>query len=131
MRSEGGGVTTNKTRRHHNLMVWQEAMALVKMVYTATSKLPQSEIYGLTSQMRRASVSIPSNIAEGAARTGTKEFLQFLSVSRGSLSELETQIFIAKDLDYIKDEGEIIKQIDKLFGLIGGLMNSLRKRSTK
>ena len=118
-------------RKHHQLQVWQEAMVLVKMVYTATSTFPQSEIYVLTSQMRRASVSIPSNIAEGAARTGTKEFLQFLSISRGSLSELETQIFIAKDLDYIKDEGEILKQIDKLFGLIGGLMNSLRKRSTK
>ena len=118
-------------RSHHQLHVWQEAMALVKMVYTATSKFPQSEIYGLTSQMRRASVSVPSNIAEWAARTGTKEFLQFLSISRGSLSELETQILIAKDLDYIKNEGEILKQIDKIFGLIGGLMNSLRKRSAK
>lgn len=106
-------------------------MALVKMIYTSTSTFPQSEIYGLTSQMRRASVSIPSNIAEGAARTGTKEFLQFLSISRGSLSELETQVLIAKNLDYIKDEGEILKQIDKLFGFIGGLMNSLRKRNAK
>ena len=118
-------------RSHHQLHVWQEAMTLVKMVYTATSTFPQSEIYGLTSQMRRASVSIPSNIAEGAARTGTKEFLQFLSISRGSLSELETQILIAKELDYIKNEGEILKQIDKIFGLIGGLMNSLRKRSAR
>ena len=118
-------------RKHHQLQVWQEAMALVKMVYTATSTFPKSENYGLTGQMRRVSVSIPSNIAEGAARTGTKEFLQFLSISRGSLSELETQVLIAKNLDYIKDEGEILKQIDKLFGLIGGLMNSLRKRSTR
>ena len=106
-------------------------MALVKMIYTATSTFPKSEMYGLTSQMRRASVSIPSNIAEGAARTGTKEFLQFLSISRGSLSELETQVLIAKNLDYIKNEGEILKQIDKLFGLIGGLMNSLRKRNAR
>ena len=119
------------SRSHHQLQAWQEAMALVEMVYTATSTFPQSEIYGLTSQMRRASVSVPSNIAEGAARTGTKEFLQFLSVSRGSLSELETQVLIAKKLEYIKDENEILKQIDKLFGLIGGLINSLRKRSTK
>ncbi|MEA2013804.1 MAG: four helix bundle protein [Thermodesulfobacteriota bacterium] len=118
-------------RKHHQLQVWQEAMALVKMIYTATATFPQSENYGLTSQMRRASVSIPSNVAEGAARTGTKEFLQFLSISRGSLSELETQVLIAKNLGYIKDESEMLKQIDKLFGLIGGLMNSLRKRSTK
>ena len=119
------------SRSHHQLQAWQEAMTLVKMVYTATSTFPQSEIYGLTSQMRRAAVSVPSNLAEGAARTGTKEFLQFLSISRGSLSELETQILIAKDLDYIKNEGEILKQIDKIFGLIGGLMNSLRKRSAR
>ena len=118
-------------RKHHQLQVWQEAMALVKMIYAATSEFPQSEIYGLTNQMRRASVSIPSNIAEGAARTGTKEFLQFLSIGRGSLSELETQILIAKELDYIKDEGEILNQVDKLFGLIGGLINSLRKREIK
>ena len=117
-------------RSHHQLQAWQEAMALVEMVYKATSTFPQSEIYGLTSQMRRASVSVPSNIAEGAARTGTKEFLQFLSISRGSLSELETQVLIAKKLEYIKDESEILEQIDKLFGLIGGLINSLRKRST-
>ena len=118
-------------RKHHQLQVWQEAMALVKMVYTVTSTFPQSENYGLTSQMRRVSVSIPSNVAEGAARTGTKEFLQFLSISRGSLSELETQVIIAKDLGYIKDENEILKQIDKLFGLLGGLMNSIRKRNAK
>lgn len=116
-------------RKHHQLQVWQEAMTLVKMVYAVTSTFPQSEIYGLVNQMRRASVSIPSNVAEGAARTGTKEFLQFLSVSRGSLSELETQILIAKDLGYIQDASEILQQIDKIFGLLGGLIKSLRERN--
>ena len=104
-------------------------MTLVKMVYAVTSTFPQSEIYGLVNQMRRASVSIPSNVAEGAARTGTKEFLQFLSVSRGSLSELETQILIAKDLGYIQDVNELLRQTDKLFGLLGGLIKSLRERN--
>jgi four helix bundle protein len=73
-------------------------MDLVTDIYQITSIFPDSENYGLKSQLRRAAVSIPSNVAEGAARTGSKEFLQFLSISRGSLSELETQILIAKKI---------------------------------
>lgn len=106
-------------------------MALVKMIYEISTKFPAGETYGLTSQIRRAAVSIPSNIAEGAARTGTKEFLQFLSVSRGSLSEVETQLLIAKDLGYIKNADNILTQIDKVFALLGGLINSLRERNPK
>lgn len=104
-------------------------MALVKLVYQNTSNFPATEDFGLKTQIRRAAVSIPSNIAEGAARTGSKEFLQFLSISRGSLSEVETQLLIARDLGYIKNPDEILEQIDKVFGLVGGLMNSLRKRT--
>jgi len=85
-------------RVHHDLKAWQEAMSLVKMIYESTNSFPAEENFGLKSQIRRAAVSIPSNIAEGAARTGSKEFLQFLSISRGSLSEVETQLLIAKDL---------------------------------
>ncbi|MEW6354304.1 MAG: four helix bundle protein [Pseudomonadota bacterium] len=77
-------------RKHHELRVWQTAIMLVKEVYKITADFPRDEVYGLTSQMRRAAISIPSNISEGAARTSVKEFLQFLSVARGSLSELET-----------------------------------------
>lgn len=117
-------------RAHHDLKAWQEAMELVKMIYENTSCFPESENYGLKSQIRRAAVSIPSNIAEGAARTGSKEFLQFLSISRGSLSEVETQLLIARNLGYIKHPDHVLEQIDKIFGLIGGLMNSLRKRTT-
>lgn len=123
MRGEEIGV-----RKHHELKAWQEAMELVKEIYRVTREFPKEEIYGLVSQMRRAAVSIPSNIAEGAARTGTKEFLQFLSISRGSLSEVETQLLIAKSLGYIKNQEHVQEQIDKVFGLLGGLINSLRER---
>jgi len=118
-------------RKHHDLRAWQEAMALVKDVYRITASFPKDELYALTSQMRRAAVSIPSNIAEGAARTGDKEFLQFLSISRGSLSELETQLIIAKELGYMLELNEIMLKMDGLFGLLGGLMKSLRVRNQK
>lgn len=104
-------------------------MPLVKMIYEISSCFPECENFGLKSQIRRAAISIPSNIAEGAARTGSKEFLQFLSISRGSLSEVETQLLIAKDLGYIKNADNILTQIDKVFALLGGLINSLRKTS--
>jgi len=118
-------------RSYHSLLAWREAIVLVKEVYELTKGFPSSEMYGLTSQMRRASVSVPSNIAEGAARKGDVEFLQFLSISRGSLSELETQIIISCELRFISDNTAIISQLEKVFGLIGGLMNSIRKREHK
>ena len=114
-------------RKHHNLKVWQETMQLVKAVYATTTSFPKEESYGLTSQIRRAAISIPTNIAEGAARTGTKEFLRFLSIARGSLSELETQIILAKELNFMKSNNELLEKINDVFGLLGGLMNSLNK----
>jgi len=80
------------------LVVWRRSLELVKEVYRVTVKLPKSELYGLSSQMRRAVVAIPSNIAEGKKRKSKKDFLQFLRISAGSAAELETQIIIAKDL---------------------------------
>lgn len=80
------------------LIVWQKSIKLVKEIYRATSKLPESELYGLVSQMRRAAVAIPSNIAEGKKRKTKKDFLQFLRIADGSAAELETQIIIAKDI---------------------------------
>ena len=114
-------------RKHHNLKAWQEAIELVKDVYAVTASFPKEEMYGLTGQIRRAAVSVPSNIAEGAARTGSKEFLRFLSISRGSLSELETQLIISKDLGYFQSDDKMFEKINKIFGLIGGLMRSLNK----
>lgn len=118
-------------RAHHDLKVWQEAMDLVKMIYQSSSSFPESENFGLKSQIRRAAISVPSNIAEGAARTSAKEFLQFLSVSRGSLSEVETQMLISKNLGYLENPDHVMEQIDKVFGLLGGLINSLRERKNK
>jgi four helix bundle protein len=118
----------SEARKHHNLRLWQEARALVKEVYEATAQFPREEVYALTSQMRRAAVSVPSNIAEGAARSGVREFLQFLSITRGSLSELETQVILAQDLGYLKDSVKLLEKIEHIFSLLGGLMNALQKR---
>lgn len=108
---------------HKNLIVWQKSIDLVSMIYKITSQFPSEEIYGLTSQMRRASVSIPSNIAEGHGRLSEKELLRFLYISLGSAAELETQIIIAKKLEFLNDVDytflnelnlEIIKMISSL-----------------
>jgi len=115
-------------RAHHDLKVWQEGMRLVEIVYRETSEFPDCERFGLIPQMQRAAVSVPSNIAEGAGRGGDKEFLRYLAIARGSLCELETQFRIARRLGYISELENIINHMDMLFGLIGGLMNSLRKR---
>jgi len=108
--------------------VWQEAMHFVEIVYNATSSFPDSERFGLTSQMQRAAVSVPSNIAEGAGRNSDKEFLRFLYIARGSLCELETQFFIVQRLGYISNLENITNHMDTLFGLIGGLIHSIRRR---
>ena len=118
-------------RTHKDLDVWKEAIQLVEDVYKITRSFPKEEMYGLTSQLRRAAVSIPSNIAEGAARNSTKEFIQFLHMSLGSLSEVETQMIIANRLDYLDDVGEIEQQIEAVRRLILGLMRYLRARNKK
>jgi four helix bundle protein len=85
------------------LKIWQKEMRLAKSVYQLTARFPPDERFGLTSQMRRAAVSVPSNVAEGQARHGTREFLQFLSHASGSLAELETQLLLSIDLGYCKE----------------------------
>jgi len=113
----------NKIHSYKDLIVWQRAMELVIEVYSLTEKFPHTEIYGLTSQMRRAAVSIPSNIAEGRRKGSKKEFHQFLTVAYGSSNELETQIEISKrlpfgkNLDYVKIDTllvEVRKMLNKL-----------------
>ena len=108
-------------RPHENLAAWRESMSLVKSIYAATRSFPKEELFGLTSQMRRAAVSIPSNIAEGAARSSRKEFAQFLSVAKGSLSELETQLLISADLGFMARNNDVFQLVDYVARLLTGL----------
>jgi four helix bundle protein len=110
---------------HRDLLVWQEAMSLAKAVYAQTTSFPKAEQYGLIAQMRRAAVSIPSNIAEGAGRQSDKEFQQFLIIARGSLSELETQVILAREFGFLDDEAELMANIQRVFKLLGGLRKTL------
>jgi four helix bundle protein len=114
-------------RAHYDLDAWQVSRSLVKSVYLLTKGFPRDELFGLTSQMRRAAISIPSNIAEGAARSGNREFAQFLNIARGSLSELETQLVIAADLGYIQSHDPIFALVDRISRLLTGLHKSLRR----
>ena len=102
----------------------------MKEVYRLTHSFPPSENFGLTAQMRRCAISVPSNIAEGAARHSKKEFLQFLGIARGSLSELETQFIIARELGYADNYELFRDKLDETFRLLAGLINSI-KRATK
>ncbi len=111
-------------KSYRELIVWQKAMVLVKEIYQLTSSFPDDEKFGLISQMRRAAISIPSNIAEGWGRLSRKNYIQFLRISRGSLFELETQILIIKDLKYINDS----KEIEDLITEISKMLNSLIKK---
>lgn len=113
-------------KTHKQLDVWMQAMALVKMVYAVTSTFPREEMFGLTSQMRRAAVSIPSNIAEGAGRCGSKEFAHFLDIARGSLAELDTQLEIAQMLNYLPLDPMIVQQINRVGALLTGLKKSIK-----
>ncbi|MCF7790539.1 MAG: four helix bundle protein [Victivallales bacterium] len=91
-------------KNYRELIVWQKAMDLTEQIYQVTKNFPREEIYGLTSQILRAAVSVPSNIAEGQARSSTAEFKNFLSIARGSLAEVETQVLIAHRLNYINQD---------------------------
>ena len=119
--------TENRVRSHEDLFVWQKSITFVTQIYKMTEKYPTHELYGLTNQIRRAAVSIPSNIAEGAGRKNTKEFIQFLYIARGSASELETQIIIAKKLGYMNDEESLISDITIIRKMLNALITSLRK----
>jgi len=120
-------------RAHKQLDVWQEGVALAQRVYEVSESFPKTEMYGLTSQMRRAAVSVPSNIAEGAARFSPKEFAQFLNIAGGSLSELDTQVEIAARLGYLSEQHriEVASKIDSISMKLAGLINKIRKISEK
>jgi len=117
-------------RTYRELLVWQKAKALAVHLYHSTERFPKTETYGLTSQMRRAAVSVVSNIAEGQGRLTSGEFLHFLGQARGSLLELDSQLAIALDLSYL-DRGEqmsIAEETYQVLGLLNRLIDSLRHK---
>ena len=109
-----------------DLVVWQEAMNLVEMIYLQTRKFPKEEMFGLTSQIRRAAISIPANIAEGNGRKSRKEYLQFLSIANGSLREMETHLLIAERLNFLPKDSS--KQLQTQVQSVGRLLTALRKK---
>src|SRR5579859_768465 len=116
-----------KVKSYRDLLVWQKGIFLVKKVYLLTKIFPKAEIFGLTSQMRRAAVSIPSNIAEGQARHTRKEFVQFISHSERSLAELETQVILSIELGYcgVSDTREITGLTTELSKMLDSLRRKL------
>ena len=115
-------------RSYRELIAWQKAMDFAAEVYRVTRYFPKDELYGLTSQLRRASVSIPSNIAEGQGRQTTGEFRQFLGHARGSLLETETQILLSERLGYLEHETmkKLLAQASEVGRIVNGLMSSLK-----
>lgn len=112
-----------------NLKVWQKGMDLVKNVYKSSKNFPKEELFGLTSQIRRSAISIPSNVAEGSGRGTDNEFNRFLDIALGSSFELETQLIIAHELGFLSDEDfiDINKELDEEQKMIIGLQKSLKK----
>ena len=119
-----------EARTHYDLTAWQESMTLVEMAYAATRAFPADELFGLTSQIRRSAVSIPSNIAEGSERGSSKDFAHFLNIAKGSCGELRTQLYIARKLELITKPtfDATVKESKELSGMLEGLRRSLLSR---
>ena len=121
----------SKMVTHKDLDIWKMSMELVQVIYKLTENFPKNEQFGLTSQLRRAAISIPSNIAEGSARNGNKEFIQFCYISLGSLSELETQIIIASNLNFIQkiQSNEILNNIELIRKKLLNFIKYLKRKA--
>ena len=117
-----------KVKNYKELNVWMKGMIIVDKVYALTKKFPSEELYGLVTQLRRSSVSVPSNIAEGFARNSTKEYIQFLYVALGSCAELETQLMISQRQNYIKEEElkNLSEDVDHENRMLMNLIKSLK-----
>ena len=115
-------------RAHEDLDAWKLGMDVVDAVYKLTAFFPREELFTLTSQMRRAAISIPTNIAEGAAKESWKDSLRFYIIARGSLSELETELKIAERQRYISDTNELDKLLQRESKVLSGLINSIRRK---
>jgi four helix bundle protein len=121
-----------KVQHYRQLVAWQKAMDFAESIYRITKKFPRDEIYGITSQLRRAAVSIPSNIAEGQGRWSSKEFVHFLGNANGSLQESETQVLLAHRLAYIDEEDleKLLLQTTEVGRIIHGLSGAIRRRNS-
>jgi four helix bundle protein len=117
---------------YRDLVVWQKAMDLVVLVSRTTAQFPKEEVYGLSCQLRRAAVAIPSNIAEGQGRQTTRDFLHFLAIARGSLNETETQLLIAERLGYLDKPSttKLLAASCEVGRVLQGLMNALKERDS-
>lgn len=113
-----------------NIIAWQRARSMVRDVYRCSAKMPESERFGLTNQMRRAAVSVPANIAEGYGRGSRNDFLRFLKIARGSLSELQTHIILARDLGMMTSDGPLDMSVAEAARVLQGLIQSLERPGT-
>lgn len=113
---------------HKDLEAWKESINFVTKVYNVTNKFPKSEMFGLTNQIRRSVVSIPSNIAEGCARYSDKETARFLDIALGSVAELETQLIISKNLGYLSTIDELLNELKRINALVLGLKKHLNNK---
>ena len=123
------GASQKAVKTFRDLAIWRKGLSLVKAIYQKTGSFPKDELYGLVSQMRRAAVSIPSNIAEGYRRRHAKEFQQFLNITLGSLGELETQILVSSELSYLtaENEGFLLEEIDHLTRMVISLSKKVER----
>jgi four helix bundle protein len=117
---------------YRDLDVWKQSRLLVKSVYQLTKTFPKEEQFGLTNQLRRAAISVPSNIAEGSGRNHSKDSTQFFFIARGSLYEIETQLIIASDLDFLSDSQlqEVLVQVTRCKKLLNGFINYFQNKTT-
>lgn len=122
-----------KMTDYKDLIVWQKSMELARIIYRLTSRFPRDEVFGLTNQIRRAVVSIPSNIAEGFGRGSDREFIYFLRISKGSAAEVETQILISEDLHYVSpdDAQAALSLCDEIVRMLGTMIVKIGKRIGK
>jgi four helix bundle protein len=119
---------SESVKNYRDLIAWQKSMLLVKNIYDLTQQFPKDELFGLTSQIKRAVISVPSNIAEGSSKKSTADFVRFLNIAYGSLAEVGTQVEIAEMLGFINKQEEIYKQVDEISKIISGLISSLNKK---
>jgi four helix bundle protein len=118
-------------KTHKDLKVWQESIELVTIIYDKTKSFPKDELFSLTSQIRRCAISIPSNIAEGAARDSNKEYIRFLYIAQGSISELDTQLLIASNLTFVSKEDHLLltEKLYEIRKMLSGLIKFRKGKS--